>query len=237
VDWAAARAAVLRSTWNYVAHTAAFLAWAERCAAVTPLVNPLPVIRWNVHKGYLLELAAAGLPVVPTRLFARGARVDLAEVAGEWPEVVIKPAISAASFCTLRVARADFARGQAHLDATLAERDMMLQPYFRSVEGHGERALCWIDGAFTHEVRKARRFPGDAERTTAIPTIGAPELAVAERVLAAAPGPLLYARIDLARDERGAPHLMELELIEPSLFFTACPPAADRLAAALARLR
>ena len=67
VDWAGAGVAVIRSTWNYVAHHDAFLAWAERCAAVTSLWNPVNVVRWNSHKGYLLELAAAGLPVVPTR--------------------------------------------------------------------------------------------------------------------------------------------------------------------------
>jgi glutathione synthase/RimK-type ligase-like ATP-grasp enzyme len=225
---------VLRATWNYFSHHVAFLAWAERCAAATPLWNPVTVIRWNSHKGYLHELAAAGLPVVPTRLYRRGSQVALAEAAGAWPRVVIKPAISAGSFCTTVVGRQDVVRGQAFLDAALAERDMMVQPYFSSVETHGERSLVWIDGAFSHEVRKSARFTGDQERVTPAVEIGRDERAVAERVLAAAPGPLLYARVDLARDDAGTPHLMELELIEPSLFFLAHPPAADRLAAAIA---
>jgi glutathione synthase/RimK-type ligase-like ATP-grasp enzyme len=232
VDWAAARAAVLRSTWNYFEHHQRFLAWAERCAAATVLWNPLPVIRWNSHKSYLLELAAKGVPVVPTRLFPRGAAAPLAEL--PWDEVVIKPAVSAGSFCTIRVGRPDYARGQAQLDAALAERDMLIQPYFPSVEGHGERAVIWIDGAFTHEIRKRPRFTGDTEQTSTGGPVGAQELAVAELALAAAPGPLLYARVDLARDAAGRPHLMELELIEPSLYFTGAPHAAARMAAAIA---
>jgi glutathione synthase/RimK-type ligase-like ATP-grasp enzyme len=236
VDWGAARAVVLRSTWNYVQRKDAFMAWAERCAAATALWNPLPVIRWNIHKSYLLELADAGIPVVPTRLLPRGRPAWLAETAADWPEVVMKPAISAGSFGTMQVAREDFARGQAHLDAMLPERDMLVQPYFPSVATHGERAVVWIDGAFTHEVRKSTRFSGDAEQTSTALPVAPEELAVAEQVMAAAPRPLLYARIDLVRDEAGRPHLMELELIEPSLFFSGIPAAAARLAAAIARL-
>jgi glutathione synthase/RimK-type ligase-like ATP-grasp enzyme len=184
----------------------------------------------------LLELAAAGIPVVPTRLLPRGRAASLAEAAAGWPEVVIKPAISAGSFGTIRVARDDLARGQAHLDAMLPARDMLVQPYFPSVIGHGERAVVWIDGTFTHEIRKHTRFAGDAEQTSLALPVGGAELAVAEQVMAAAPRPLLYARIDLVRDETDRPHLMELELIEPSLFFSGAPDAAARLAAAIARL-
>jgi glutathione synthase/RimK-type ligase-like ATP-grasp enzyme len=236
VDWGAARACVLRATWNYVRHYPEFLAWIDRCAAATRLWNPAPVVRWNSHKGYLVELAARGLPVVPTRLVRQGSAAALAELAEDWPEVVIKPAVGAGSFATIRVGRGDaeMAAGQAHLDHWLATRDMLVQPYFRSVHGHGERAVVWIDGEFSHEVRKSPRFTGDPEDISAGMPVGGPERAVAERVLAAAPGPLLYARIDLARDERGQPHLMELELIEPSLFFPRHPPSAARMARAIA---
>lgn len=226
---------MLRSTWNYVRHYPEFLAWVDRCAAATALWNPAPVVRWNSHKGYLVELAARGLPVVPTRVVPRGSAAALADLIGDWPEVVVKPAVSAGSFGTLRVARADLGPGQAHLDALLPERDMMVQPYFRSVEGHGERALIWVDGAFSHEVRKSPRFAGDKANISAAQAPGAEERAVAERILEAAPGPLLYARVDLARDEAGRPHLMELELIEPALFIAGYPPGAARLAAAIQR--
>jgi glutathione synthase/RimK-type ligase-like ATP-grasp enzyme len=235
VDWNRTRACVLRATWNYIHHYPRFLEWVDRCGAATALWNPAPVVRWNSHKGYLAELAARGLPVVPTKVIARGSRVVLETLCEDWPEVVIKPAVGAGSFGTIKVARADFAAGQAHLEAMLPARDMLVQPYFRSVHAHGERAVVWIDGAFTHEVRKGARFSGDPEEISAGFPVGAPERAAAEEILAAVPGPLLYARVDLARDEAGRPHLMELELIEPSLFFYRHAPAADVMARAIAR--
>lgn len=111
-----------------------------------------------------------------------------------------------------------------------------MQPYLSSVEGHGERAIVWIDGEPTHAVRKSPRFLGDAESVSAAMPIGADEAELARRAVAAASeatGPLLYARIDVARDEHGSPVLMELELVEPSLFFTQAPTALDRYVAAV----
>jgi hypothetical protein len=238
VDWAACAACIVRSTWNYVRHHREFLEWTERCAALTALWNPAPVIRWNSHKSYLLELAGRGLPVVPTRMLSRGngAGAALDAVLVDWPQVVIKPAVSAGSFGTLRVTRAELSRGQAHLEALAAQGEVLVQPYFPSVETHGERALVFIDGAFTHEIRKQARFAGQPQRVSAPLPVSPQEAAVAERILAAAPGPLLYARVDLARDQRGQPCLMELELIEPSLFLSQAPAATARLAAAIARL-
>jgi hypothetical protein len=113
---------------------------------------------------------------------------------------------------------------------------MLVQRYEPAVEGYGERSLIWIDGALTHAVRKNARFAADQENVsnTSVP-IADDERALAERVLAAAPQPLLYARIDIVRDPEGQPRLMELELIEPSLFFAQHPPAVARMAAAIAR--
>ena len=235
VDWSSARACVIRSTWNYIRHYPEFLAWIDRCTAATALWNPAPVVRWNSHKHYLVELAARGLPVVPTKVVARGTAARLVDLVEDWPEIVVKPAVSAGSFATLRVGHGELAAGQAHLEAMLAERDMMVQPYFRSVHDHGERAVVWIDGAFTHEVRKSPRFSGDASEISGALPVGREERVVAERILAAAPGPLLYARVDLARDGAGRPHLMELEVIEPSLFLGGCPAALEAMARAIAR--
>lgn len=97
---------VLRSTWDYIHELDAFLAWAARVAAERTLLNPLPVVRWNVDKGYLRELEGRGLPVVPTVYVPRGAPGGLAgALAGRpWRDLVIKPRIGAASFATCRFA-------------------------------------------------------------------------------------------------------------------------------------
>jgi hypothetical protein len=250
-DFARARVTLLRSTWNYSEQPGAFLAWVDRTAACSSLWNRRETVRWNTHKSYLLDLEARGVPAVPTHLVRRGEKTRLHDVARErgWTEVVVKPAVSAGSRATLRVRvageravgtataadDADFARGEAHLRALAAREDVLVQPYLRSVEAYGERAVVWIDGEPTHAVRKSPRFLGDAEVVSAAVPIADDEADLARRAVAAAPGPLLYARVDLARDARGAPRVMELELVEPSLFFPQAPAALDRYVAAVLR--
>src|SRR6185503_14222741 len=110
-----------------------------------------------------------------------------------------------------------------------------VQPYVASVEAYGERALVWIDGELTHAVRKTPRFSHDAEVVSEALPIAADERALAEAVLAPFTPRLLYGRVDVARDDAGRSMVMELELIEPSLFVARHPPAMARLVAALPR--
>jgi hypothetical protein len=93
----------------------------------------------------------------------------------------------------------------------------------------------WIDGALSHAIRKTPRFAGDAERTDGPFPIADDERALADAALAPYADRILYARVDLARDDAGRPMIMELELVEPSLFFTRAPGSAARFAAALRR--
>lgn len=239
-DWDAPLPTVVRSTWDYLHHLEAFLAWIERAARAAPLWNPPAVLRWNVHKFYLRELEERGFPVVATECLARGTRATLAGVlaARGWKDAVVKPAVSAASFGTLRVRAqepGELAQGEAHLARLLGERDVLVQRYAPAVETSGERALVWIDGELTHAVRKAARFSGEHESVGSALPIAEDERALALALLEPFRGELLYARVDLVRDEHGRPTLMELELVEPSLFLVQSPAALARLADGLAR--
>ncbi|MFN7975622.1 MAG: hypothetical protein U0166_25330 [Acidobacteriota bacterium] len=236
-DFSRARLTVLRSTWNYPAAPAAFDAWLGRVASQSQLFNPLALVRWNLHKRYLLGLERAGIPVVPTRLLTMGARVALADVMASerWEDVVVKPAISAASMGTMRVRRPEIDAGERHLAGLLLNGDVLVQPYQRGVDGHGERALVWIDGDLTHAVRKAPRFAGADEAVSDAVPIAADEAAVARRAIALLERPLLYARIDVAPGPDG-PRVMELELIEPSLFLSQSGAALERLVRAIVRI-
>jgi glutathione synthase/RimK-type ligase-like ATP-grasp enzyme len=236
-DFASARLVLLRSTWNYSLRPREFLEWVDRTAAATTFFNPAETVRWNAHKSYLLDLHASGVPTVPTILLRRGDATRLDDVmrAHGAPRVVVKPAVSGGSRETMRVDARKLPEGEAHLRKLVAREDVLVQPYLESVEGHGERALVWIDGELTHAVRKSPRFIGDEERVSEAMPIADDEAAVARAALSVAPTPLLYARIDVARDAKDAPRVMELELIEPSLFFARCPAALDRLVAALRR--
>lgn len=238
---AAAKLVVIRSTWNYLHHYQEFLSWCDR---VGPrLLNPPAVVRWNIHKSYLLELAQRGHSVVPTELIAQGAPADLGEILGRrgWANAVVKPAVSAGSFSTRKVSRSALGpEARAAFEALVAERDVLVQPYVRSVEGYGERSLIMIDGQITHAIRKSPRFEGSEESVSGPLPIAPDERRAATGILEVGKekGPLLYGRVDLARDDAGTPMLMELELIEPSLFLDKSSEALDRLSRAiLAKVR
>ena len=250
-DWARFDAALLRSAWDYTERLGEFLAWIERVAVLTMLLNPPSVVRWNADKHYLLELARSGLPVVASSFVEAGADPALAleEFLTRHPcaELVVKPAVGAGSRDTRRHTRTAVAEVLAHLSRLLdAGRSVLLQPYLEGVDTQGETAVIHIGGQFSHAVRKGPLLPLGAPPTGALFAAeeiaarapDADELSVAQRVLAALPfDALLYARVDLIRDGAGAPCLLELELTEPSLFFGHAPGSAQRLVAAtLARL-
>jgi glutathione synthase/RimK-type ligase-like ATP-grasp enzyme len=239
-NWDAPIPTLLRSTWDYIHALPDFEAWIARAAAAAPLWNPPQVLRGNLHKRYLLELAARGVPVVPTELVAQGAGGTLAGrlAARGWHDVVVKPAVGAGSFETHRLADGASGAGEALLARLAATRDVLIQPYQSSVEAHGERALVWIAGTFTHAVRKSPRFADGVEQVSAALPVSAAERAVGEAALAPLAAQLLYARVDVAPDAAGQPQVMELELVEPSLFLLQSPPALARLADAIVdRLR
>jgi hypothetical protein len=223
---------VVRSTWNYIHALPAFLTWLRRAAAATKLANPAEVMAWNCDKSYLFELAAAGVPIIPTVNVPRGTWPALDRL--PWEDLVVKPRVGAASFATKRFPPGHKPQAEAFLRETCSARDMLVQPYVLSVDGHGERSLVWVAGELTHSVRKNPRLAGGDESVSAAMAPSADERAFAERVLAPRRQGLLYARVDVARASDGTLMLMELELVEPSLFLLQHPPALARFADAVA---
>ncbi|MEO7063067.1 MAG: hypothetical protein ABI082_04735 [Dokdonella sp.] len=255
-DWSRFDIALLRSPWDYAQRTAEFLMWAAHAHAVTRLLNPLDLVRWNIDKHYLAELAAHGVAIVPSRFLEpddeAGAAIDA--FLNEHPdamEFVLKPAVGAGSRDAQRHARTARDAAVTHARRLLGEqRSVVLQPYLERVDEVGETALIFFDGQFSHAIRKGALLKPRSESTSALfapehitaRTPDAGELALAQQTLAAIAaqfrgqpheGPPLYARIDLIRDEAGAPRLLELELTEPSLFFTHAAGSAERFARAL----
>jgi glutathione synthase/RimK-type ligase-like ATP-grasp enzyme len=236
IEWPSFHACLIRSTWDYAERRAEFVVWAERVAACTRLINGPAIIRWNTDKRYLLNLEAAGVPIVPTVLLDAGLALDLSRLLGEhgWSEAVIKPAIGATARETLRVTRRDAFAGQAHLDRLLKREAMLIQPFLRSILTEGEVSLVFVDGRFSHAVRK-RAVAGDYrvqdEFGGTIDGIEPDEgtVALARRVIDASPGRPVYARVDFVRDDVGALRVIELELTEPMLYFHQCPAAAAQL--------
>ncbi|CAN5806755.1 hypothetical protein BH23ACT10_BH23ACT10_07600 [soil metagenome] len=244
VDWAAWDLVVLRSTWDYPRRRDAFLRWATEVAAATPLCNPPDVVAWNSDKRYLLELADRGVAIVPSVVYGPHEAVVLPD---DGP-FVVKPAVSAGSQDTARYDRPDADAAAAHARRLQAQgRDVLVQPYVVQVDSRGETALVFIGGVYSHAIRKGPILNGASETVgglfaaediqTRTPT--AREHTAAQTALDALPfdrADLLYARVDLLPGPDDTPLVLEVELVEPSLFLRFVDAAPERLAAAIAAL-
>jgi glutathione synthase/RimK-type ligase-like ATP-grasp enzyme len=244
VDWSDSHVCIIRSTWDYHKSHEAFASWIELVSEKTCLLNPAHILQWNCHKFYLRDLERRGISIVPTVWVERGSNVsldDLFEREG-WLEAVIKPAYGASADGVLRVGCKDLEReiGNLHLHRLLAEQDVLVQPYLSTVADYHERALVFIDGAYSHAVTKLPFMHANSEiglrafhpaGTSGEKPIRATkeEIAIAMRALGAVPSGHVYARVDLVRDASSI-LVLEVELIEPALYLFACPTAARRLA-------
>jgi hypothetical protein len=235
VDWSRYAAVILRSTWDYPDAYDKFLAWAR---AMPGLINPFEMVAWNTDKSYLLELEAAGIPIVPTALIDPGTPWQVPE---GWPEVVIKPTTSAGSRDTARYLRSD-PRVAEHIGRLQGSgRTAMLQPYRHEIDEVGETGLIYAAGVFSHAFRKGALLTADGRITDRLfapeeiaPRESSPaELEVGQqaiRFISGRYGTPTYARVDLLP----GPVVIEVELTEPSLYLGYGPGSADRFASAFA---
>ncbi len=241
VDWSAYDLAVFRTTWDYFDRFVEFTAWLERVQTQTRIINDPAVIRWNADKRYLADLERAGVHTVPTAFLPRGEPVRLAEFMNRpgWEGAVLKPVVSGGARNTYRITRDTIAEHESRLAELVATETMMLQPFQRFIVEQGEITLVVIDGRTTHAVRKVAK-PGDFRvqddhgGTLHDHDPSPEEIEFAERAMATCDPAAIYGRVDMVRDNDGALAVMELELIEPELWFRRCPAAADRMAEALA---
>lgn len=231
---------VVRTPWDYFERVEAFLSWVEGLAA--PVVNPAGVLRWNAHKGYLVELQRAGVARIPaTRLVAPDARPRRIEelldlLAAE--RAVLKPAISGGAIGAFVIE----GRGAIPWERATAGT-YLAQGFLDQIEEDGEWSLVHLGGAYSHSLRKTaaegdyrvqEEHGGVVHPEAAAPSLVAAAgevLAGAQRLLGLA-APLAYARVDMVPVAYGPPLLMELELIEPELFFRTTRGAEDRFVAA-----
>lgn len=250
IDWGSFDLAVLRSTWDYTDRLETFLAWVARAAAATRLVNPPGLVRWSTDKHYLADLEAAGIATVPSRFVEPGGdaatAIDAFLALHAANDLVVKPAVGAGSRDARRHAHDRRDDAVAHAQGLLDRgRSVLLQPYLDRVDEAGETALIHVDGTFSHAIRKGPLLRTNEDATRALFAAehitarepGEDERALARRVLDVLPveGAPAYARVDLIRDADGAPVVLELELVEPSLFFAYAEGSALRFADALLR--
>lgn len=249
-EWSRFDLVVLRSTWDYYLRPDEFNSWVDHLEALrVPLLNPYAVVRWNGDKRYLLQLEQRGVGIVPTALVERGTAPSLETLLRDrgWAEAVVKPVVSAAGHETWRttMATAGVDEGKFRSLVDRAAGGVFVQPFMPEVVDDGELSLIFFDGRYSHAAIKRPR-PGNflvqhVHGGTYAPTT--PALSVIEdaaRVLAAAAlsagvpvTDFAYARVDgVVRMEGGTPRLvlMELECLEPALFFLQAQEAATGFA-------
>lgn len=244
VQWSDYDACIIRSTWDYVPKREAYINWVKQVANQTSLWNSPEVIEWNTDKTYLRELEAKGIRVIPTVWTKAGNALHIEHLMQEhgWSSSVVKPVISASGLDTYRVSLDTLASLHPELERLAQERDLMIQPYFQSVETQGEVSLLFFNGEFSHAVQKRPssgefriqvQFGGRYQAFT--PDVA--QLTLAQQILQAVPWPMLYARVDVMTGDDNQWYLGELEVTEPSMYLKQDVESPTRFAKAIQALR
>lgn len=240
VDWGTYDAVVIRSTWDYTEAPDALLAvLGEIERAGTPLFNELELVRWNIRKTYLRDLAERGVPVVPTVWRDRLSPGELRRLLDEvgTAEVVVKPVVGASAGGAFRLG-ARGATAPAAVEAYYSDRALMAQPFLEAITAEGEFSIFYFNGEHSHTILKSPKpadFRVQEEHGGTIRAVGADPtlLAAGDAALRALGEAPLYARADFVRSNDGDGFwLMELELIEPSLYLRMDARAPGRFARA-----
>jgi len=216
---------VIRSCWNYHHHPEKFIQWIDQMERQkVKMFNPLKIARWNLHKGYLKDLEAKGVSLPETVWLNKGSEANLSSIMNErnWKKAVVKPAISATAFNTFLVSKEEASKQQQKFESLIGQADMLVQKFMTEVQEQGEWSLIFFDKKFSHAVikqpaEKDFRVQNDFGGSAIHATPPALVLKQAERIINLIDEPLLYARVDGVVSEKKI-LLMELELIEPTLF-------------------
>ena len=243
VEWDQYEAVIIRTTWDYHKEPGAFLRSLEAIeASRAELINPLALVRWNLHKSYLRRLEEKGVRIVATRW---GCGLEHGTLHGIFDSlgaeaIVIKPAIGASADDTFHVHRDAVANFSDHIIDAFRDRDFLAQPFLRQIVEEGEYSLFYFSGEHSHTILKRPKehdFRVQEEHGGDISAVTVEDDLIerGRRLLDLLDVPPLYARVDYVRDAEDGVALMELELIEPALYFRNAPQAATRFAHAFHR--
>lgn len=227
VDWNLFDVVIVRSTWDYQLDPDSFISvLTDIDASKARLENNLKILKWNMNKRYLYQLEGKGVNIVRTiwaDQFNAEAFGQYFDTFGQ-DEIIIKPTVSANADNTFRILNQDYQICLPQLERIFKNRSFMVQPFIPSIINEGEYSLFYFGGEFSHAVLKKPKendFRVQEEHGGIISSVVPSKLQLieAERILSRIHPLPLYARIDLVRTQKEDFALMELELIEPSLYF------------------
>ena len=242
VDWNSYDIVVIRSPWDYQRHLGQFLAVLQQIEdSSAALYNSLDTVRWNVNKNYLFELQRHGIEVVPT-LRMEAPTPDEVQQAFQHhrtDQLVLKPTIGATADDTFRISREMGASEMADICEVFSTKTCLAQPFMHGITTEGEFSLIYFDGRLSHSIIKTVQkgdFRVQEEHGGGVIPLPQPEaglIAAADKAIATLPELPLYARVDLVRTAGNTFALMELELVEPCLYFRFDEHAAVEFAKAI----
>ena len=230
---------VLRSIWDYHLKYPRFLAWLDELdAAGVPVHNSTELVRWNADKKYMLELEQRGVRITPSRLVTAADDVSLAQIAAatKWRSLVVKPTVASTGYETWLADTPVTGEAEMQFSSQKQKMNVLVQEYAPGVQ-QGEVSMVFLNGRYSHSVLKraaGTEFRVHIEHGGTVESVYPTNAHIewAESVVAAAPAPWTYARVDMVTD-RGNPLLMELELLDPELFFKYQPHATNLMISAL----
>lgn len=242
-DWSTTKFVLFRSTWDYFNRFEEFSNWLNTISNQTQLINAEQTIRWNIDKHYLLDLEKKGVHCIPTVFLEKGNTSTLKEVYKQhnFNETILKPAISGTARHTYKLNIDNLSAHEAILKKLTTNEAMLIQPFQYNIIEIGEVSLVIINGQYTHAVLKVAKagdfrvqddFGGSVHDYS--PTLE--EIAFAEKAIKACNPIPLYARVDILTDNNGNLALVELELIEPELWFRKNVKSAIALASGIKKL-
>ena len=229
---------IVRSTWNYQNHLDEFLnvlRMIDQSKAL--LLNPLPLIEWNVNKTYLEDLKEDGIPIIPSLFFDD---FDIDEVRNSFntfdsEKVIIKPTVGANADKIMIINKSDNMDTLKKTKDIYKYRSFILQPFINSIKKDGEVSLIFFNKDFSHALSKVPKkgdFRVQEEHggtLKLLKNLDEQKINLCKKILSLLPYDFFYSRIDLVVDE-GNPLLMEIEVIEPSLYFNLEPKSANLFA-------
>lgn len=230
--WSDFDAIIIRATWDYHLRLDEFLTKLKEIQSQTILLNPLEVVEWNANKKYLQELTNQGCSIVPT-IFETSLTEEKLNHAFDKiakDKIIVKPTVSANSLDTIITER-----GNTHVLEVFKDRECMIQPYIHNINTIGEYSVYYFDGEFSHSIIKKPakgdfRVQEDFGGTQEEIQVNEELLACTDKVLAHFPKNTFYGRVDVVLSDENEYQVMELELIEPGMYFRFCEGSAENFA-------
>ena len=235
-DWSCAKTVIFRSTWDYFDQFPNFENWLNKVQKKCQLINSYNQIKWNLDKRYLIDLKSWGLPVTESVFVKKNSNTILKNIAEEkhWNHIVIKPTISGAARLTYQLKQKEIVNFQSRWIYLTNQEEFIVQEFQKNVVENGEIALMLFGGEYSHAVlKKAKKgdfrvqddFGGTVQKITPSKNM----IALAQKTVQKLHPIPLYARVDIILNNENEAVVMELELIEPELWFRFKEESAEKL--------